>query len=287
MWPWILLGWTVLSLGAVVVFRWLKRSPSVMGPEYVRFLETFQRELALRHPDVQYCGLLPRRMVVVIRVRGQETPILLGRLYRHYQAFPDAFGNLIDRLVEDVEAEGLDRTSDHSFGEVATDIMPQIRSRAWVDSRRFGDGGLVYRSLGDDLVVTYVIDDPVTIVFICRAHLKQWGRSEEDLYQLASRNLERRCHAQLLAPGSDNDLLLNTGDGYDAARVLLLDPESEGLLVAMPDRDVLWVSSAHDANLGQLMKANLELNQNAAHPVSPRLYRWEHGQLTAVSEPDR
>lgn len=288
MWAWILGGWAVLSIAAVALYSWLRRPRTSLGPEWLDFLRLFEEELTLRHPDVAYCGLAPNRMAVVIRVQDQETPIPLGQLFRHHQAFPDALAPLVDQVVEDITVAGLDDPSDHAFSDVATDVMPQIRSRAWVDFRRFGDGGLVYRSLGDDLVVAYVIDDPASMVFICRAHLKQWGRTEEDLYQLASRNLERLCEAEPPVSGGGDGVLQYNGDGYDAARVLLLDREdSEGLLVAIPDRDMLWVGADTGQDLARLMAVNEELNRNAAHPVSPRLYRWSRGQLEAVSAADR
>ncbi len=284
MWPWILGGWVFLSVGVAAVFHRLRRSQALFAPEWQGFLRDFADELARRHPDVTYCGLVPKRMSVVVRVRDQETPIPLNALFRHFQAFPDSMPRLVDRLVEDILDAGLDYTSDHVFADVAIDILPQIRRRAWAESRRFGDEGLVYRALGDDLVIAYVIDDPTSMVFVCRAHLRQWSRSEEDLYRLASGNLERRTKEEPPVPGEGSACLLHSGDGYDAARVLLLDPESsEGLLVAIPDRDMLWVGAETGRDLAMLMAVNEELNRNASHPVSPHLYRWSDGELKAVS----
>lgn len=286
MWPWILGGWTILSVLVAALFHRTRRSQALFAPQWLSFLKEFEEELTNRHPDVSYCGLVPKQMAVVIRVREQETSIPLGRLYGHFQAFPEAMSRLVDQLVEDIVSAGLHYPWDHAFSEVAMDILPQIRSRDWAESRRFGDGGLVYRALGDDLVVSYVIDGPGNMIFVCRAHLKQWGRSEEDLYRLASGNLERLCEAPL--PREGDAMLMHSGDGYDAARVLLLDPESdEKLLVAMPDRDVLWIGAEEGQDLSLLMAVNEELNRNAAHPVSPHVYRWSSGHLEAVSDVGR
>lgn len=283
MWPWILGGWTILSVLVAVLSHRMRRSQVLFAPEWLSFLKEFEEELTNHHPDVSYCGLDPKQMTVVIRVREQETSIPLDRLFGHFQAFPEAMSRLVDQLVEDIVSAGLHYTWDHAFSEVAMDLLPQIRNRAWAESRRFGDGGLVYRALGEDLVVTYVIDGPGSMIFVCRAHLKQWGRSEEDLYRLASRNLERLCEAPL--PRAGDAMLMHSGDGYDAARVLLLDPESdEKLLVAMPDRDVLWIGTEDGQDLSLLMAVNEELNRNAAHPVSPHVYRWSSGHLKAVSD---
>jgi hypothetical protein len=78
-------------------------------------------------------------------------------------------------------------------------------------------------------------------------------------------------------------VLLRTGDGFDAARLLLLDPDrAEGLLVAVPERDLLWLGNYQGQDLAQLMARNEEQSQQAAHPLSPHLYRVQGGHLVQV-----
>ena len=89
-------------------------------------------------------------------------------------------------------------------------------------------------------------------------------------------------------PGAFPSDLVRTGDGYDAARVLLLDPERiDGLLVALPERDCLWVGEAPGEQLARLMELNAEQSARSAHPVSPHLYRLRSGQLEPVTGVDR
>ena len=115
-------------------------------------------------------------------------------------------------------------------------------SSAWIEQQaRFGDGALVHRPLMEDLHIVYVIDDPHAMVFVCRAHLRQWRRSAEDVHRLAIANLQRRAGVVSQVAAAGDPVLLQTGDGYDAARVLALD-HADGLLVAIPDRDVLWLA---------------------------------------------
>ena len=141
----------------------------------------------------------------------------------------------------------------------------------------------MHRPLGADLAVCYVIDDPSCMVFVCQAHLRQWRKNEEAVWQIAYRNLQRRARVPLPAEGGP--VLVRTGDGYDASRLLLLGQEAEGLLVAVPDRDVLWLCSEQEAALGELCARNADWNRTAAHPVSPHLYRVRGGELETVTPP--
>jgi hypothetical protein len=119
------------------------------------------------------------------------------------------------------------------------------------------------------------------MVFVCRAHLQRWRRSVADLHQLALRNLQRRGGASVAEFSTGDPVLLQTGDGYDAARVLLL-PESEGLLVALPDRDTLWIGHEEGNDLVALMRQAGAMARAAPHPVSQNLYRVRDGYLEPV-----
>ena len=139
--------------------------------------------------------------------------------------------------------------------------------------------------LNDDLVTVYVIDDPHCMVFVCREHLRRWRKSEADVHNLALANLQRLGGDGLLAETVGKEpVVLQSGDGFDAARVLLLE-QAEGLLVAIPDRDTLWVGPAHGQNLEQLMATTEAIAQQASHPVSSQLYRVTDGRLAPVSGP--
>lgn len=283
MWVWFAAAWCGLSIGLAVLHHRLRRGQPSLPPEIEQFLLAFETELA-RQSQVEYLGLLPGQFACLLRVKGQETPLSLHEMHRRYQAFPDAFGEAVKRLLAEIDEVGLDRVDDHEFGGVATALMPQVRSMAWVEQQgRFGDSALAYRKLSEDLASVYVIDDAHTMVFVCRAHLQRWHRTVDDVHQLAIANLRRHGGAeQVRQLTGDEPVLLQTGDGYDAARVLLL-PESEGMLVAIPDRDVLWVGSERGQDLARLMAQAGSMAEAAPHPVSDRIYRVRDGYLEPVS----
>jgi len=84
---------------------------------------------------------------------------------------------------------------------------------------------------------------------------------------------------------SSEAVLLQSGDGFDAARVLLLGGQDD-LLVAVPDRDVLWAGPAAGQDLSQLMRKTARLAERAEHPVSPNVYRVSDGRLEPVRAGD-
>ncbi|MGE3172392.1 MAG: DUF1444 family protein [Planctomycetota bacterium] len=282
MWMWLAAAWCGISIVLAVLHHRLRRGQPSMPPEVQQFLLRFETEL-VRFPHVEYLGLLPGQFACLLRVRGQETPLALHEMFRRCEAFPDAFGTTVEQLLAEIDDVALDRLDDHDFGAVATDLLPQVRSMEWVEAQgRFGDSALVYRKLNEHLATVYVIDDPQTMVFVCRAHLQRWHREVEDLHQLALANLRRRGGDVLQHLPADQPLLLQTGDGYDAARVLLL-PEQDGMLVAIPDRDLLWVGNERGQDLATLMARAESMAQQAPHPVSDRLFRLRDGQLEAVT----
>jgi len=285
MWLWGILGWLAAS---VVVATWhhrLRAAQPAFSPEVAAFLVRFETVLAETHPTVQFLGMLPDRFACLLRVDGQETPVSLHDAFRHAEAFPDAFPRMVERLLADIREVGLDRVGDLDFADAASLLLPQVRSRAWLDERGcFGDSALAYSKLNDALVTVYVIDDPQCMVFVCRAHLQRWRKSEADLHNLAVANLARLGMGELQQVSAASEpLLIQSGDGYDAARVLLLE-RAEGLLVAIPERDTLWVGGERSQSIEQLMAATEEVARNAAHPVSAQLWRIKDGQLEAATE---
>ncbi|MEZ5967348.1 MAG: DUF1444 family protein [Planctomycetota bacterium] len=287
---WLGLGWLALSLVTAAAFHVIRRRyrPVTIPAEVRVFLRRLEETLRAHHPEVHVRGMLPGRFVLVMEVEGQDVPVPLHQLFRHASTFPEALPQMVDTLLREIANGGLTRISEHRFDEVATRILPQVRSADWVGSRgrSFGDEALVTRALAADLRICYVIDDPWSMVFVCQAHLRQWGVDEESVHRLSTQNLRRLGGEHVPMPGPDDDaVVLRTGDGYDAARVLLLDPErTEGLLVAMPERDTLWLGSGAQGSLSGLMQLNREQSQNSPYPVSPTIYRVQDGQLQPVTE---
>jgi hypothetical protein len=278
---WIV-GWCVLAVVVAIAHHRVRVGSAPYPAEVAAFMLRFENELASAHPEVVFLGLVPERFACLLRVDGQETVVGLHEAFRHAEAFPDEFTRMVANLLGEVREIGLGRVADVDFATAATSLLPQVRSKQWLaDHGSFGDSGLVHRALNDDLVVVYVIDAPSTMVFVCREHLRRWRKTVDDLHHLAVGNLARRGVAGLPKGGVVGPTVVHSGDGYDAARVLLLEAQ-EGLLVAVPDRDTLWVGPENGQNLEQLMATTEAIAEQSAHPVSAQVYRLKDGQLAPL-----
>jgi len=129
-----------------------------------------------------------------------------------------------------------------------------------------------------------VVDDSASMIFICRAHLRRWQKEVADLHNLALANLAK-LGSSGLEDASAEAVLLQSGDGFDASRLLLLR-QQEGLLVAIPDRDTLWAGPEEGQDLGELMAMTEQIADRSPYPVSSRLFRVRDGRLQPVRELD-
>lgn len=281
MWQWILAGvGLVLVVGAVYG---LIRRRATPDQDLAKFLAGLTMEFHGLGPEYRVRGMVPGAMTVVLSLHGQEVAVPLDNVFHHYLQYPEQLPSLARQLVEEIEEVALEQPADRLFSDCAMQIMPQVCQQSWVEENApvFGGGALVQRDLGPELRLCYVVDDPWAMVFVCREHLAQWGRTEDDLFHLACQNLRQRTGG--LSIESAGVTRVHRGDGYDAARVLLLDPEeAEGLLVAMPERDSLWVGGQEDASsLEDLLRD--QAGGRAAHPVSNRVYRVGAAGLEPVT----
>jgi len=284
MWLWVSSGWCLLALGCVALHRRLRSKSSRYPLEVAAFVLRLENELHAAHPSVQFLGMLPDRFACLMNVDGQETPVGLYEAFRHAEAFPESFSRMVARLLDDIREVGLDRADDLEFATATQLLMPQVRSREWLDAQgTFGDSGLIHTAINDELVTVYVVDDSACMVFLCRAHLKRWQKDLRDVHNLALANLARLGRNGLDEANAE-PVLLQSGDGFDASRLLLLRQE-EGLLVAIPDRDTLWAGPEAGQNIEQLMAVTEQIADRSPYPVSSHLFRVRDGRLEPVPDP--
>ena len=284
MWMWVGLVWVAAALTLVAMHHRLRSRSRCYPPEVSSFMFGLESELVAAHPEVHFLGMLPDRFACLLSVDCQETPVGLHDAFRNFDAHPESLPQIVAQLVEDIREVGLDRADELEFGAVTQRLMPQVRSREWLEAQgKFGESGLVHTELNADLVTVYVVDDESSMVFVCRAHLKRWGRSVEDVHHLALANLSS-LGSQGLQAASAEAVLLQSGDGFDASRILLLQGQ-DGLLVSVPDRDILWAGPEAGQDMNALIGMTASLAERASHPVSEKLFRVSGGRFESVQIP--
>jgi hypothetical protein len=285
MWTWIATAWLAAAGVALYAHGRLRRRELALDPDDAAFLMRFENELDRCHRDIGFLGMLPDRVACLLCVDGQETVVSLHGLRPFADAPGDEFTRRVASLLGEVRDVGLHRVDGigADFASACGSLLPQVRTRAWLDERgAFGDSGLVHRALAEGLVVVYVLDDGPDMVFVCRRHLQRWRRSEPDLYQIACANLAA-TGAPLPAALPDEGMVLRSGDGFDAARVLLLLDAATELVVGLPDRDTLFVGDPQRVDVARVEAAVAAVAANAPHPVTDALYRLNGGRLQPVA----
>jgi uncharacterized protein YtpQ (UPF0354 family) len=291
------MGWLWIWCSVAGLLTWLTpkalRAAHFRGlPEEARsFFERLQQVLIRQHPGVDLVGITSEGFGAVLRVERQELAVPLGEVFLRERAFPDAFPKTVDRLVTEIR-DHLATIHDLPFDEAIPKILPQIRPQEWVraSSPAFGPGRLVTTPLLNDLLTCYVLDEPGSMVFVTHGHLDEWGCKSEYIANLALTNLKRLAETEgglpVPAAADREPCVLHTGDGYDAARMLLAtDPCSvddvQGLVFAIPDRDTLVVART-GSGLGRLMAEVGAEYEQSAHRISPRLFEIADGSLRPV-----
>ncbi|PIE17017.1 MAG: hypothetical protein CSA66_06985 [Proteobacteria bacterium] len=168
--------------------------------------------------------------------------------------------------------------------EGAATLLPRVERRRFLaayDAVLAGRGGgddrerLFFSELGAGLVTCYVLDGGWRFSWLARGRVDSWGASPGTIHSVARSNLYARHEVDHRAPE------VAIGDGYDAARVALIEDVfydrvgAAGLAVALPCRDRLLLGP--DLDPAAVAAAYAE----ADYPLSPAVLTYEGGQLTA------
>jgi uncharacterized protein YtpQ (UPF0354 family) len=132
---------------------------------------------------------------------------------------------------------------------------------------------LAYREFLADLMIAYVIDEERSFAYINEDHLERWKIGIVDLHQQAIENLRRRTDDRVtytaVGAGEQRLFIFNSGDGYDATRLLLSDVLADWarevpgrLVIGIPNRDFLIAFS--DANSEVLRGVAAQVQSDAA-----------------------
>jgi len=189
---------------------------------------------------------------------------------------------------------------EHDWGAASAHVFPALRPRGTqgmpmdeLDAARLAHEGTKTHALPlldngpADLALVYVLRQPAYDVVVNADHLLTWGVGVDALRGAAMANLEAWSAA---APWTDeldgqrHLLSSDTGDGSDAARILLpevrrhLAGECGGparVIVGLPDRDLLVAGSLNpgDEAFGQQFAAFVaDLADGAAEPIAEGLF---------------
>ncbi len=164
------------------------------------------------------------------------------------------------------------------FEDVKPDLRPALRNRCSLEMARLqseADGGnwedYPGIEVSEHLTASLVYDLPYSMRFVRQEDLDQWGVTLHEAMEVARQNLEEQSPTQVAALG-ESLYVIQTGDSYDATRMLALDflhkLKITGRPVALPTgRDCLLVSGSEDIAGTTLMAQLAEEQIDEARPL--------------------
>lgn len=247
------------------------------SPTREQFIEQILRIVPERFPLVK---LARGEEPFSVRVNGQV--VRLEDLYRLTLLNPKETKQNIERWVVELlrategtpdRAGGFEELKDRIYPMILSDPVAQTSHRQTLTS-----------PLLPGLKIAYAIDSDRTIAYIPRSQFKLWNVPLDDLHEAAIENLVKRSQEMAAQAAQDEDgqinfILFQSGDGYDASRILLptlherlREHLGSPFAAAIPNRDIL-LCFRNDAETVQRVKAQVEEDyRRMPHQVSDQLF---------------
>lgn len=174
----------------------------------------------------------------------------------------------------------------HSWEEAQSRLRVQLVSAKVMDL-----GNAITFPFSQDVHVSLVSDCDAGYAYIGPEDLERWGQSAVDAIEIGKRNVFQSNQSLPLnvIPGATPLLVIQTGDGYDAARILSSEirqaiiaqfaaetgePEEEAY-VGIPNRDFLiaWPVGTEPELHEQLCETVAGDAKRQSHPLSNRVFQ--------------
>ncbi len=218
--------------------------------------------------------------------KGQPRVWNLGSFYEEYKATPHKerkkhFAKMVERIL------AIPNDAPTDFEDVRDHLRPKLWVRASLEKARL-QGRLDWQTdhdctnapieVGSHLRGGLVYDMPTSVMSLNADHLKEWGVSFYEAYEIACSNLT--ATGASVAPIGDGLYVFISGDSYDSTRILahqiLERLEVKGRRIAMaPSRDLLLVTGEDDEKALEAMLEVATKSEDAPLPMSPVPVVWD------------
>ena len=205
----------------------------------------------------------------------------LNNLYRHLRHKPEEAEAAIEELAEEIlQAKRLSEV-DLPLEAVATRVLPRICPFDYFRGRRADQ--MAHQLFINDTVIVYTIDLNGSACPIRTEQMIRWGLKLDKLDRMARANLAaHQPDLELTVFHTDDGSVaaLDTGDGYDASRILLsrlheqVSPELGGnFIVAIPTRDVFVAFPKDSDQFIQRIRQRVKTDyQRLPYPITDDLF---------------
>ncbi len=173
------------------------------------------------------------------------------------------------------------------FAKAAGTLAMSLEVRAFVEGCEATTGSPAWnRPLDEDLVFVFLLELDMGIRVLTEDQFERWSASPDRVLEGARSMLFHKAHSE-----SPTDIAayesveqLSVGDGFDAARCLVLDDLFFGEFddnsrIAMPSPDdLLFVREGSDENVRALQKATNERFRETSYPLTDALFGFERSK---------
>lgn len=206
----------------------------------------------------------------------------LPNIYRIYCQNPtdtSLINSEIDNLINSIIIKNESSIDSIAWDKAKNLLRPQFMPREYLDQM----SGLINIPFSTDVNIGFVIDGEKSYSYIREKDIQKWHKTIQDICEQSIHNLDSLTKGIQLSvmAGPSKVVMINSGDGFDAARILL--PKFRRMLnkhvgsnftFALPNRDFLicWASNAPPEFSEQLHAKIRKDFQSENHPLSPELY---------------
>ncbi|MEO8502370.1 MAG: DUF1444 family protein [Acidobacteriota bacterium] len=169
-------------------------------------------------------------------------------------------------------------------------LRPQVMPREYLQRLP-----LVSRPLARDALEAYVLDHETSYEYVSNDDLERWHVAADEVRKLAADNLDRASKGLEVEAGSGPDkfLAVETGDSYDAARLLVpqLRQSFAGQLgdtyyAAIPNRGLLimWSTSSSPAAQQRFQDMVAKDFRTQPYPLSRSIFKVTAAEITEIPQ---
>ena len=209
----------------------------------------------------------------------------LENLYRTSLLKAEAAGALIREYLDQILASFTEERSYDSYDQVRDRLLPMLKSEEWVREAP-GHLDLLRVEFAPGLALCFAVDEPTRMAYVTRQMVESWDVPVERVQEVAQDNLAaRQAGLELTVLNGDDGrpfaVAINTGDGYDATRLVLptvrdtlAEQLGEQYLVGLPNRDFLIAFAPRDPEVqaGIIRQVKQDYHK-MNHPITPTIYR--------------
>jgi uncharacterized protein YtpQ (UPF0354 family) len=206
---------------------------------------------------------------------AKDLTLNITNLYKEWSQLPaDQRDAALEGVVSTMHTSVADE--DPPLATAREHLMPVVRAGLYFDSPQLEKSdkpipAIPRRDIGSATASGIVLDQPTSMRLVTPDDLKRWNLSYDDAAQIALTNL--RAHSsdvwQQFEPGL---WAAETGDSYDAARLLLVDEIRKlhlrgGAVAMLPTRELLLLAGAADDRALQAMADRAGKLADAPRPI--------------------